>query len=91
MREVFSSVDDNSAPVAQFLKSFFSKWFVLLDLGLLAIPSVVGAGLTAAAKKADVDAFFAAYANNIATLAAKWNAALNAGSPGQGPLHVVAG
>jgi len=62
-----------------------------LDLGLLAIPSVLGAGPTAAAKKADVDAFLAAYANNVATLAAKWNAALNAGSPGQGPLHVVAG
>jgi len=40
MREVFSSVDDNSAPVAQFLKSFFSKWFVLLDLGLLAVGAI---------------------------------------------------
>jgi hypothetical protein len=40
MREAFSSVDDNGAPIAQFLKSIFSKWFVLLDLGLLAVGAV---------------------------------------------------
>jgi hypothetical protein len=40
MQGSFSSVDDNSAPIAQFLKSVFSKWFVLLDLGLLAIGAI---------------------------------------------------
>jgi hypothetical protein len=40
MRETLSSVDDNGAPIAQFLKSIFSKWFVLLDLGLLAVGSI---------------------------------------------------
>ena len=48
----------------------------------------VGPGAVA---KADVDAFLTAYANNLATLAATWNAAMNQGSPGAGPLHVVAG
>jgi hypothetical protein len=62
-----------------------------LDLALIAIPAVVGSAPTAAVKKADVDAFLASYANNVATLAAAWNAAMNAGSPGQGALHVVAG
>jgi hypothetical protein len=63
-----------------------------LDLALIAIPTVtsVAAGPSAVAK-ADADAFLTAYANNVATLAAKWNAAMNAGSPGAGPLHVVAG
>ena len=57
----------------------------------VSIPAVVGSAPTAAVKKADVDAFLASYANNVATLAAAWNAAMNAGSPGQGALHVVAG
>lgn len=63
-----------------------------LDLALIAIPAAtsvaVGSGAVA---KADADAFLTAYANNVATLAAKWNAAMNAGAPGAGPLHVVAG
>ena len=40
MREALSSVDDSGAPIAQFLKSIFSKWFVLLDLGLLAVGAI---------------------------------------------------
>jgi hypothetical protein len=40
MREALSSVDDSGAPIAQFLKSVFSKWFVLLDLGLLAVGAI---------------------------------------------------
>ncbi len=61
-------------------------------LALVALPTVnaVAAGPGAVAK-ADVDAFLTAYANNLATLAAAWNAAMNQGSPGAGPLHVVAG
>ena len=63
-----------------------------LDKALLAIPSVTAsADGTKAVSKAAVDAFLAAHANNVATLAAAWNAALNQGTPGQGALHVVAG
>lgn len=40
MREALSGVDDSGAPIAQFLKSIFSKWFVLLDLGLLAVGAI---------------------------------------------------
>ena len=40
MQESFSSVEDNGTPIAQFLKSVFSKWFVLLDLGLLAVGAI---------------------------------------------------
>jgi hypothetical protein len=63
----------------------------VLDLALVAIPTVTtsAAGLEALALT-DATAFLAAYANNVATLAATWNAALNQGTPGAGPLHVVA-
>jgi hypothetical protein len=40
MREAFSSEDENGSPIAQFAKSIFMKWFVLLDLGLLALGTV---------------------------------------------------
>ena len=40
MQEALSSVDDNGAPIVQFLKSILSKWFVLLDLGLLAVGAI---------------------------------------------------
>lgn len=63
-----------------------------LDLTLIAIPSgvSVAAGPGAVSKTA-VDAYFTAYANNIATIAAKWNAAMDQGTPGAGALRVVAG
>jgi len=40
MQDALSSVDDKSAPIAQFLKSIFLKWFVLLDLALLAVGAI---------------------------------------------------
>jgi hypothetical protein len=63
-----------------------------ISVALVALPalSAVAAGPGALAKT-DADAFLAASANNIATLAAAWDAAFNQGSPGAGALHVVAG
>lgn len=46
MQDALSGVDENSAPIAQFLKSIFSKWFVLLDLGLLAVGAIERLHLT---------------------------------------------
>lgn len=63
----------------------------VLDKALLAIPTVNASTTgTSAISKTAVDAYLTAVANNIATLAAAWNAAMNQGTPGQGPLHVVA-
>jgi hypothetical protein len=53
----------------------------------VAVAVAVGPGAIA---KADADAFLTAFANNVATLAAAWNAAFNQGATGQGALHVVA-
>jgi hypothetical protein len=59
------------------------------SLTLAAIPAAVAvAAGPGALAKADADAFLAAYANNVATLAAAWDAAFNQGTPGA--LHVVA-
>jgi len=62
------------------------------SLTLAAIPAAVAVTAEPSAlAKGDADAFLAAYANNVATLAAAWKAALNVGVAGQGALHVVAG
>jgi hypothetical protein len=62
----------------------------VLDLTIAAIPiTVIVAAGPGAVAKTDVDAFLTAYANNVATLAATWNAAMTQGVPG--PLHAVAG
>ena len=58
------------------------------SLSLAAIPAAVAVAVgPGALAKADADAFLAAYANNVATLAAAWNAALNQGvaRPGRAP------
>jgi len=61
------------------------------SLTLAAIPAAVAVAVgPGALAKADADAFLAAYANNVATLAAAWDVAFNQGAPGQGALHVVA-
>jgi len=99
----FKAAKDNLARLANGMNAVFEAVGVAklseknlgvhaIDLALVAIPAAtsVAAGPGAVAK-ADVDAFLTAHANNIATLAAAWNAALNAGTPGQGALHVVAG
>lgn len=59
-------------------------------LGAIPVAAAVAVGPGAVAA-ADVTAFLAAYANNVATVAAAWNAAMNQGTPGAGALHVVAG
>jgi hypothetical protein len=62
-----------------------------LDLAIATIATVTASGTgTNALALADATAFLAAYAANVATLAATWNAAMNQGSPGAGALHVVA-
>ena len=57
------------------------------SLTLAAIPAAVAVTAEpSAVAKADVDAFLAAYANNVATLAAAWNAAMKrARRPGRAP------
>jgi len=61
-------------------------------LTAISIPATVAvAAGPGALAKADADAFLDNAADNIATLAAAWNAAMNQGSPGAGPLHVIAG
>jgi hypothetical protein len=64
-----------------------------LDEGLLAIPAAVAVATgPGAVALADVSAFLTASANNIASLAFAWNAAMNqGGGSGTGPLNVVAG
>jgi len=37
MRKALSSADNGEAPLSQFVKSIFAKWYTLADLGLLAI------------------------------------------------------
>ena len=61
-----------------------------IDLTLAAIPAPVSVSAgPGGVALADTTAFLSAYANNVATLAAAWNAAMNQGTPGA--LHVVAG
>ena len=62
-----------------------------LDLALGTIPTVAASTTgSSALALTDATAFFTAYANNVATLAVAWNAAMNQGTPGAGPLHVIA-
>lgn len=56
---------------------------------LAAIPATVTGTGPDSVSKADGDAFLTAAANNLATMAAKWNAAMN--QTAAGALHVVAG
>jgi hypothetical protein len=64
------------------------KWTPSLALtNVQAAASVVGGN---SALKTEVDAALTAMANNIATLAARWNAAMTQGVGGVGPLRVVA-
>jgi len=37
MSDPFGTLEDGATPLSQFLKSIFSRWFVLADLGLLAV------------------------------------------------------
>ena len=63
-----------------------------LNFSLAAIPPAVAvAAGPGAVAIADVNVFLTAYANDVATLAAAWNAAMNQGAPGAGALHVIAG
>ena len=64
-------------------------WGTALATIPAAVAVAVGPGAVAATA---VTAFLAAYANNVATMAVMWNAAMNQGTgAGAGPLHVIAG